>query len=51
MGICIIAPAINTCVWNIQREEITELVDTIHNPSIFSVPMESVNGDNTTITP
>ncbi len=37
VGIGIIAPTKNTCVWNTQREEITEPVDAVHSPSLASV--------------
>ena len=51
MGIGIIAPTIDSCVGNIQRKEITKPVDTVHSPGLFSVPIESVDGHNTTIKP
>lgn len=50
MGIGIIAPTEDTCIWNIRWEEITEPVDTVHCPSLFSVSIESVYGYNTTVT-
>ncbi len=49
VGIGIIAPTVNTRVWNIQREEITEPVDGIHCPSVFAVSIESINGHDTRI--
>ena len=51
VGIGIIAPTIDTCVWNILRKKITKPVSTVHSPSIFSVSIESVDGYNTTIKP
>ena len=51
VGIGIITPSINARVWNIQREEITEPVDTVDRPSRFTVSIQSMNGHNTIIKP
>lgn len=37
VSIGIIAPTIDTCIWNIQWKEITEPVDTVYSPSHFSI--------------
>ena len=51
MGTGMIAPTENTSMWNIPWEEITEPVDTVYSPSVFSVSIESVDGYNTKIKP
>ena len=51
VGIGIITPSINARIWNIQREKITEPVDTVYCPSRFTMSIQSMNGHNTTIKP
>lgn len=51
MDIGVIAPTINTCVWNIQWKEITEPVDTVHNPGFFPVSIKSMDCHNTVMKP
>ena len=46
VGIGIIAPTHNTCIRNIQREEVTEPVDIVHCPSFLTVSIESVDSHN-----
>lgn len=45
--VVIIAPAINSYIWNIQRKEIAEPVNAVCRPSLFTMSIESMNGHNT----
>ena len=47
MGIGVIAPAEDACIWNIRWEEVTEPVDIVRCPGLFTVSVESMNGNDT----
>ena len=49
VGVGIVAPGNNTCIRNIGREEVTEPVDIVHHPCLFTVSIEPVDGDSTII--
>lgn len=49
VGAGIIAPTENTCVWNIRREKVTEPVDIVYCPGLFTVSIKSVYCNDTMI--
>ena len=49
VGVGIVAPTKNTCIWNIRRKQVTEPVDIVRRPGILTVSVESVNCNNTMI--
>lgn len=51
VGIGIVAPTDNTCIWNIQWQEVTEPVDLVYRPSLLTVSIESMDSHNTMIDP
>ena len=46
VGIGIIAPIENPCIFNIQRKKITKPVDSVHGSGIFTMSVELMHGDN-----
>ena len=49
VGIGIVAPTKNPCVFNIPWKQVTQPVDSVHSPAFLTMSVEPVHGYKATI--
>lgn len=51
VGIGVVAPSINTCIWEVCWKEVAQPVNIVYSPSLLAMSVQSMNSHDTANTP